>query len=47
MALAAFSEGRVVNRLAAAALLAPVAYAAEVTSPIVKLIVDIKLDKVS
>ena len=34
------------NRLAAAALLSPIAYVAEVTSPIVKIVVDIKLDKV-
>ena len=47
ISLAAFSEGRVVNRLAAAVLLSPIAYVAGVTSPAVKFIVDIKLDKVS
>ena len=34
MALAAFSEGRVVDQLKSAALLTPVAYLAHITTPI-------------
>jgi lysosomal acid lipase/cholesteryl ester hydrolase len=48
IALAALSEGKLsMDRIVAAALLAPVAYIASETSPLVKLVNELKIDKVS
>jgi hypothetical protein len=48
IALAALSEGKLAtDRIAAAALLAPVAYVTGDTSPLVKLAIKVKLDIVS
>ena len=47
IAFAAFSEGRVVNRIDAAVLLSPIAYLDRASAPIVQLAKDLKIDKVS
>ena len=47
IALAAFSEGRVVNRIAAAAFISPIAYLSSATSPLLQILSAGNVDDVS
>ena len=47
IALAAFSERMVVNRIAAIALLSPIAYLDKTASPIIQIVNDARIDNVS